>query len=154
MGGMIGQGLALSHPDRIDRLVLADTAAVIPDEAQPLWQERIDDVLRGGMQKTAQATLGRWFTTAFLKGNGPEIRKIRKQILATPVAGYVGCSEAIRHLNYLDRLSEIEAPTLIMVGADDPSTPVETSLAIHEKIKGSRLVVIPVSYTHLTLPTN
>jgi 3-oxoadipate enol-lactonase len=143
MGGMIGQGLILSRPDRIERLVLADTAAIIPDEAQPIWQERIDAVLNGGMQVLAESTLERWFTPDYLEHNSPEIDQIRQQILKTPVAGYIGCSEAIRRLNYLDRLSAIRASTLILVGADDPGTPVAASEAMHAQIKGSKLVVIP-----------
>jgi 3-oxoadipate enol-lactonase len=143
MGGMIGQGLMLSCPDRIERLVLADTAAIIPDEAQPIWQERIDAVLKGGMQVVAESTLERWFTPNYLEQNPPEIDQIRQQILKTPVAGYIGCSEAIRRLNYLDRLSAIRKSTLIMVGADDFGTPVAASEAMHAQIKGSKLVVIP-----------
>jgi 3-oxoadipate enol-lactonase len=143
MGGMIGQGLALSHPERIERLVLADTAAIIPDEAQPIWQERIDAVHREGLQVVADSTLERWFTPNFLKQNTPEIDQIRQQILATPVSGYVGCSEAIRRLNYLNRLPAIKAATLIMVGADDPGTPVAAAEAMHAQIKDSQLVVIP-----------
>jgi 3-oxoadipate enol-lactonase len=143
MGGMIGQGLALSHPHRIERLVLADTAAIIPDEAQPVWQERIDAVHNMGMQAVAESTLERWFTPNYLQQNPPDIDQIRQQILDTPVAGYVGCSEAIRRLNYLNRLPAIEIPTLIMVGADDPGTPVAASEAMHAQIKGSKLVVIP-----------
>jgi 3-oxoadipate enol-lactonase len=143
MGGMIGQGLALEHPHRIGRLVLADTAAIIPDEAQPVWQERLDAVQSEGMQAVVESTLERWFTPGYLEQNPPEIDQIRQQILATPVAGYVGCSEAIRRLNYLNRLSVIEAPTLIMVGAEDPGTPVAASEAMRMQIKGSQLVVIP-----------
>jgi 3-oxoadipate enol-lactonase len=143
MGGMIGQGLALSHPERIDRLVLADTAAIIPDDAQPIWQERIDAVLKEGLQVVADSTLERWFTPNFLKQRSPVIDQIRQQILATPVSGYIGCSEAIRRLNYLTRLPAIQAATLIMVGADDPGTPVAAAEAMHAQIKDSQLVVIP-----------
>jgi 3-oxoadipate enol-lactonase len=143
MGGMIGQGLALDHPDRIGRLVLADTAAIIPDESQPVWQERLDAVQSEGMQAVAESTLERWFTPSYLEQNPSEIDRIRQQILATPVAGYVGCSEAIRRLNYLNRLSVIQAPTLIMVGADDSGTPVAAAEAMHAQIRGSQLVVIP-----------
>ena len=143
MGGMIGQGLALRQPDRIERLVLADTSAIIPAEAQPAWQERIDAVNKAGMQVVAESTLERWFTPNYLKQNRTAIDQIRQQILATPVAGYVGCSEAIRHLNYLSRLSAIRIATLIMVGADDPGTPVAASEAMHAQIKGSQMVVIP-----------
>ena len=143
MGGMIGQGLALSYPDRIERLVLADTSAIIPDDAQPIWQERIDAVNKAGIQVVAESTLERWFTPNYLKQNPPVIDQIRQQILSTPVAGYIGCSEAIRRLNYLNRLSAIQAATLIMVGADDPGTPVAASEAMHAQIKDSQLVVIP-----------
>lgn len=143
MGGMIGQGLALGHPGRLCSLVLADTAAEIPAEAQPVWQERIDAAINGGMQAVAESTLKRWFTPNYLKQHKVEMDRIRQQILATPVAGYVGCSEAIRRLNYLQRLDAIEAKTLIMVGADDPGTPVAASEAMHAQIRNSQMVVIP-----------
>ena len=149
MGGMIGQGLALSHSDRLESLVLADTAAIIPDEAQPVWQERIDAVRNEGMQAVAESTLERWFTPGYLKENPPEVDQIRQQIIATPLNGYIGCSEAIRRLNYLDKLAKIQIPTLIMVGADDPGTPVAASEAMHANIKGSHLVVIPAA-AHLS----
>jgi 3-oxoadipate enol-lactonase len=149
MGGMIGQGLALSHPGRVESLVLADTAAIIPDEAQPVWQERIDAVRNEGMQAVAESTLERWFTPAYLKQDLPEIDQIRQQILSTPSTGYIGCSEAIRRLNYLAQLATIQIPTLIMVGADDPGTPVAASEAMHANMKGSNLVVIPAA-AHLS----
>ena len=143
MGGMIGQGLALGHPGRLMTLVLADTAAIIPAEAQPVWQERIDAAQKGGMQAVAESTLERWFTPRYIKQNSPGIDRIRQQILATPVAGYTGCSEAIRRLNYLDQLNTVQTATLIMVGAEDPGTPVAASEAMHAQIKNSTLVVIP-----------
>ena len=143
MGGMIGQGIALHHSGRLESLVWAETAAIIPDAAQPVWQERIDAARKQGMPAVAESTLERWFTPNYLKQNPPAVEQIRQQILATPVAGYIGCSEAIRRLNYLDRLSDIQIPTLIMVGADDPGTPVEASEAMQARIKGSNLVVIP-----------
>ena len=67
---------------------------------------------------------------------------IRRQFLATPAKGYMGCIEAIRKLNYLDRLSKIKILTLIMVGEDDPGTPVSASQAMHEKISNSKMVII------------
>jgi 3-oxoadipate enol-lactonase len=143
MGGMIGQELALNHPDRILSLSLCDTAAILPPEAQPLWQERIEAARAKGLKALVEATLERWFTPAFLAKNSAQVEQIRGQFLATPVAGYIGCSEAIRGLNYLDRLPEIQIPTLIIVGEDDPGTPVAVSEAIQKRIAGSRLVVLP-----------
>jgi len=149
MGGMIGQGIALYHPNRINSLALCDTTGKIPPEAQPLWQERLDAVREKGVESQVEVTMERWFTPSFLNSNPPMLGLIRKQFLATPKEGYMGCIEAIRKLNTLDRLSGIKVPTLIMVGEDDPGTPVSASEAIHKKISNSTLVILP-SARHLS----
>ena len=149
IGGMIGQGLALNHGDRLKSLTLCDTSAVMPDEAQPILQERIAAARENGMADQVDGTLERWFTPQYLKENPPEVEMIRQQVRATPLAGYIGCSEALRGLNYLERLRGIKLATLIMVGEEDPGTPVAASEAIHERIAGSELVILP-SARHLS----
>lgn len=149
MGGMIGQCLVLNHPHRLKSLVLCGTASFVPAEAQPVWQERLDKVRKKGTEALSEETMERWFTPVFLRQNPPMVKLIREQILATPAAGYIGCAEAIRRLNYLDSISAIKIPTLIMVGEDDPGTPVSASEAMHERITGSKLVVLP-SARHLS----
>ncbi len=149
MGGMIAQCLALDHGQRLKSIALCDTAAEMPAETQPIWQARIDAARENGMQPQVDETLQRWFSPQYLQRNGPGVDLIRRQILATPVAGYIGCSEAIRRLDYLDRLADIQLPCLIMVGEDDPGTPVAASQAMHERIAGSKLVVLP-SARHLS----
>jgi 3-oxoadipate enol-lactonase len=149
MGGMIAQGLALNHPQRVERLVLCDTSAFMPAEAQPIVQERIDIARKEGAAALVDSTLARWFTPPYLQKKGSEVDMIRTIFLTSTVAGYIGCTEAIRRLNYINELSRIKQPTLIMVGAEDPGTPVAAAQAIHERIAGSRLVVIP-SASHLS----
>jgi 3-oxoadipate enol-lactonase len=149
MGGMIGQCLALNHPDRLMSLSLCDTAAAIGEEAQPVWDERIAAARKDGLRALVEGTLERWFTPAYIRSNGPYLAEIKAQFLATPIEGFVGCSEAIRRLDYLDRLAEIHLPTLILVGEDDPGTPVAASQMMHERITGSTMAVIP-SAAHLS----
>ncbi len=149
MGGMIGQYIALNHGHRLRSLSLCDTAALIPPEAQPVWQERIDAARENGLSDLVEDTLQRWFTPPYLAQNPPEVQLIRKLFLSTPLAGYIGCSEAIRRLDYLEQLAEIKMPTLIIVGRDDPGTPVEASRAMHKRISDSKLVVLD-SAAHLS----
>jgi 3-oxoadipate enol-lactonase len=149
LGGMIGQRLAVNDSRRLKSLTLCDTAAMVPAEAQPLWQERMDKARKEGMKALSDQTMERWFTPSFLKQKFKILALIREQLLATPVSGYIGCAEAIRRLNYLDRLSEIKIPTLIMVGEDDPGTPVSASEAMQERISNSTLVKLP-SARHLS----
>src|SRR5512135_156113 len=143
MGGMIGQSLGLRHADRLRSLCLCDTSASLPQEAQPLWRERIEAARKMGLGCLVEATLERWFTPTFLQQNPPMLGIIRREFLKTPQDGFVGCCEAIRRLDFLDQLAKIRTPTLIVVGEDDPGTPVSASRAIHEKIAGSKLVVLP-----------
>ena len=149
MGGMIGQSVALNYPKRLQSLALCDTMAVVPEEAQPIWQERIDAVRDRGVASQLEPIMERWFTPSFLKLNPYILGVIRNEFLATPAQGYLGCIYAIRKLNYLDRLSAIKIPTLIMVGEDDPGTPVSASEAIHQRIPDSKLVIIK-SARHLS----
>ena len=149
MGGMIGQSIALNHPERLKSLALCDTAPIIPPEAQPIWDERIEGVQKNGMKSQFETTMERWFTPSFLSLNLPMLTLIKEEFLATPAEGYIGCAGAIRKLNYLERLGEINLPTFIIVGEDDPATPVSASEAIHERIRNSKLVILP-STRHLS----
>jgi 3-oxoadipate enol-lactonase len=143
MGGMIGQTFALKYPGMFQTLTLADTTSKYPAEAWPLWQERIKTAEAKGMEPLAQATLERWFTEPFRKSGAPAVETVRKLILATPVAGYAGCCHAIPKINLTARLKEIRCPILVIVGADDPGTPVAMAQEIHDNAPGSKLVVLP-----------
>jgi 3-oxoadipate enol-lactonase len=143
MGGMIGQTFALKYPGVLKSLTLADTTSRYPAEAAPLWAERIKTAEAKGMEPLAQPTLERWFTEPFRKSNPGPVEAIRKLILATPVAGYVGCSHALPKINVSARLKEIKTPILVIVGEQDPGTPVAMAKEIHEGAPGSKLVVIP-----------
>lgn len=148
MGGMIGQNIALREPQRFLSLSLCDTSSRVPEEARPMWDDRIIAAQSEGMAALAEPTMQRWFTPDYLRSDPPAVVPIRKQFLATPAAGFVGCCHAIKALDYLDRLSEIKVPTLIIVGEEDMGTPVAASEAMHDQIADSELVVVP-SAAHL-----
>ena len=142
MGGMIGQNLALRHSRRLLSLTLCDTTSRIPDEARSMWDERIAEAERNGMNGLCEATMQRWFTPPFIEENGAQLECIREQFLATPTSGYVGCCRAILDLNYTDALSAITIATHLIVGADDPSTPPAASRTIQKAISGATLDIL------------
>lgn len=149
MGGMIGQVLALTHPDMLRSLVLCDTSSRVPPEARPVWDDRIRVTESQGMEPHVEPTLGRWFTPPFAAKNQPILEPVRAMIRQTKPQGYVGCCHAIKSLDLTDRLPAITVPTLIVVGEDDPGTPVAASRAIHERIARSELVILK-SASHLS----
>ena len=148
MGGMIGQTLALKAPELFRSLTLADTSSRIPPEARPTWHDRIKTAEQKGMEPLVESTIERWFTAPFRDREKRVVDSVRGMIRATPVAGYVGCCHAISQLDLTDKISAISLPTLVIVGEDDPGTPVAASRVMHERIKGSRLEIIP-SAAHL-----
>jgi len=149
MGGMVGQLLGLGHPELLYSLALCDTSSRVPPEAGPTWEERIRVAQTQGMEPHVEPTIVRWFTAPFREQRRDVVDRVREMIRTTKPAGYIGCCRAIAALNLTDRLPSITVPTLIMVGEDDPGTPVAASRAIHEKIAGSELVILK-SASHLS----
>ena len=145
MGGMIGQTVALKAPSRLKSLTLADTSSGYPPEAVAGWEERIKAARQNGMGASLSATIDRWFSPGFVKAEPNIIASISQMIVSTPIEGYCGCGAAISRLNITPRLGEISAPTLVIVGEDDPGTPVDMSEIMAKGIPGAKLVILPVA---------
>lgn len=142
-GGMIGQGLAIRHPERVASLTLCNTTS-LADEGYRNWvAERQAVVRRDGMVAVWRMTEHLWFTEAFVAQAGPGYRAVRDVFVQTPTTGYLAGTSAVARLAYRDRLSRIGAPTRIIAAGADPVTPVERSLEIQARIRGSRLSVLP-----------
>ena len=142
-GGMVGQSLALVHPEVLQRLVLCDTTSRPPPETIPIWEERARIVETQGMGPLVESTIERWFTAEFRTCNEALVDRFRDSIRNTPVAGYAGCCRAIQVFNTTERLTEIDLPTRIMVGEEDVGTHVFEHEIIHAGIKASDLVIFP-----------
>lgn len=143
MGGMIGQHLALAAPQRLSRLVLADTASRYPAAAAAVWQERIAMVREKGMGVLVEGTLARWFTAPYRAAHPEVMERVGALIRNTPSAGYIGCGHAIPAIDVTDRLGELACPTLVIVGAEDAGTPPDMAREIAAHIPGARLEIIP-----------
>ena len=140
LGGMLGMWMGIHAPDRIDRLVLCNTAAVMPPPS--MWDERIETVLGDGMGAIADGVLDRWFTTPFRVCSRDEVRRIGDMLLATSPVGYAGCCAAIRDMDQRSGLEAIHQEVLIIAGRDDPATPVARAEEIKRHVPQARLVVL------------
>jgi 3-oxoadipate enol-lactonase len=118
LGGAVGMQFAVASPERLDRLVLACTSARFgPRES---WLERAALVRRGGIGPLVGPVLARWFTAG---APADEVARCRVMLEATPVEGYAACCEALAEWDFRPQLGDIEAPTLVLAGAEDPATP-------------------------------
>lgn len=143
-GGMVGQWLGVRAPERIKRLVLANTSAYMGPPSN--WQARIEGVLQQGMTLVADASLTRWFTAEFIDRAPKAITPVRDTLLACDVGGYSGCCAAIRDMDMRPTAKLIAPPTLVIAGAQDPSTSVEDGQWLVDQIKDGRLCVLDAAH--------
>jgi 3-oxoadipate enol-lactonase len=121
MGGAVGQWLAMNAPQRLTKLILANTA---PKFGTPeTWDARRKAVLEGGMEAIVEAIMQRFFSAE----NQQSIwaQSTRAIVLGTDPIGYAACCTALRDADTRSDLGKISARTLIIGSDQDPSTPWE-----------------------------
>jgi len=138
MGGGVAMWLAIHAPERVDRLVLANTGAKIG--TNDMWKARIDAVCSGGTASIAPAVLARFFTPQAVAQPTPMVAQIRATFEATSAEGYVACCAAVRDMDVRHLLGRIRAPTLVITGSDDVSTPPEVGRYIADHVRGARYI--------------
>lgn len=148
LGGMIGQHFALAAPQRLRRLVIANSTSRIGAEAIPVWQERIRQVETHGMSSLVDSTLARWFTPEFRVARPDIMQRIGRLIAATPPCGYIGCGAALQSMDISAQIAAIRRPTLVLSADQDIGMPMALSSAIAAAIPDARLEVI-ASASHL-----
>lgn len=150
LGGMVGQGLAIRHPELVRALVLANTTSRYPEAAQAGWAQRIAAVEQGGLAAIAGMVMERYFHAGFRAAHPEVIDAFRATLLRGSAAGYVATCHAVRAMDWTDRLARIACPTLVIAGALDAGAPVAMSQAIAERIPGARLEVLAEA-SHLSV---
>jgi 3-oxoadipate enol-lactonase len=149
MGGMIGQVFALSRPEMIRSLALCDTTSRYPKDGAPVWEERIRTVEAKGMEPMVEPTLERWFTAPFRERRRDVVERVRVMLRSTPPQGYIGCCHAIPQIDVTGRLGAVRCPALVIVGEEDPGTPVEMARAIQAALLSAELAILR-SAAHLS----
>lgn len=131
MGGMLALRLALSHPERIQSLILMDTSARALEGVDENLLELAERVIReGGMEALAAVLRARAADDP--TRSRPDRRLEREwgperfwewrtsRVVRMDPAAYGPLARAmLRQASLVPRLGEIRCPTLVMVGAED-----------------------------------
>ncbi|HUZ52381.1 MAG TPA: 3-oxoadipate enol-lactonase [Streptosporangiaceae bacterium] len=140
LGGMIGMWLAAEHPGRIAALGLVCSSAYLPPASA--WLARADQVRTAGLASISGQSIGRWFTRAFAEREPGVTAAFAADLERTDATGYAGCCAAIAGMDLRSRLGSITAPTVVIAGEQDPTTPPDHGALIASGISGARLVVV------------
>jgi len=144
LGGMTGMWIGINAPERLQKLILCNTAARIG--SAETWNARIEAVRKSGMKSVAPAVIERWFTPAFRAAAPETIAQTQRMMEASPPEGYVACCAAIRDMDQREAISSINAPTLVIAGAQDHATPPADGQFLAGKIRGARYVELPTAH--------
>jgi 3-oxoadipate enol-lactonase len=144
IGAMVGTWLAANEPGRVERLALVCTAAHLPPPEA--WEERAEQVERAGtVEAVLEGVMARWLTPAYAERHPEAVEKLSGMLAATSPEAYAGCCRALGEMDLRDDARRIRAPTLVVAGAQDPSTPPEHGEAVARAIPGARYELLDPS---------
>lgn len=143
-GGMVGQWLACNASQRLDRVVLANTAAFMGPPS--LWDDRIATARNQGMAPLVRPVLERWFSTGFVARDTATVAKVSAMLETTPPLGYANCCAAIREMDQREAIRAVTNPVLVIVGTLDPATPPAAGKLIADTIPGAKLVELEAAH--------
>ncbi len=145
MGGAIGQWLAANASDRIERLILANTGPRLGSPEN--WETRIRAVTEKGMRAIVDLAMQRFFSAEALQRRDPQVESTKSVFLGTSPGGYASCCAALRDFDANAVLGQISAPTLVIAGQRDVSTPwAGNSEILCQKIPGAKSVLLDAAH--------
>lgn len=144
MGGLTGLWLGVHAAHRLDRLVVANSAARIGTTAG--WVDRAAHVAASGMDVVADGALGRWFTEEFARRAPGVVQDLVEGLRDTSPAGYAACCLALSAADLREKIRAIQVPTLLLAGQHDPVTTVDDATFMLERIAGSQCMTLDASH--------
>ncbi len=145
MGGVIGQWLMIFAPDRLEKVVLANTASHFPDPAG--WNARIRAMRGPGMAALAPAILARWLSEDFRVARPETAAAIEDMLLESDPRGYAGCCAALRDADLRDAISGAPPrPAVVIVGDADASAPPARGAAMAASLPDARLITLKAAH--------
>ncbi|OSC54619.1 alpha/beta hydrolase [Streptomyces sp. 4F] len=144
MGGQITMEFQLRHPERVRALVLSDTSAPAETAEGKAFRNRLADrLLAEGMDGYAHEVIDKMLAAYNVTAMPDVAARVLKTMCATDPEGAAAALRGrAERPDYREALASVEAPVLILVGADDVYTPVPEAEAIRRLVPHSTLVVI------------
>jgi 3-oxoadipate enol-lactonase len=144
LGGMVGIWLAAALPARVERLALVCTSAHLPPPEA--WAERAAEVEQAGtVEAVLEGVMARWLTPRYAARHPDDVAKLTEMLAVTSAEAYAACCHALGGMDLRADLRRILAPTVVVAGAQDPSTPPEHGAAIAAAIPGARFELLDPS---------
>ncbi len=140
IGGVIAQYLAIYHPERIEKLVISNSAPKVGTFES--WETRISKVKAGGVSSIVNDILKGWFSKSFHADRQPELAGYKTMLSNTNTDGYIKACRALQDNDLTNEVELIKLPTLLIGGSEDGSIPTELVRETAKKIPGAEFIEI------------
>jgi 3-oxoadipate enol-lactonase len=140
LGGMVGMWLAAHHRARIRSLVVM--CALSRLQPAERYIERAATVRADGIAPIAAGVVARWFTPRFGEEHPATLERFTSALTGMTAEGYASCCEAIATCDLRTAIHRIDAPTLIIAGADDPFVPASSAVMFGASFHDASIAVV------------
>ena len=146
MGGMMAQALALSHPELLASVTIANSCAFYPDKGP--WHARMHTVQKMGISESADGAVSKWLTPKYVLTieGAVAAEKLRRTRISNDAQSYIAACEAVANIDFRVANHQIATPALVIGGTLDEATPLAMSQEIESSIPGSTLVTIDAAH--------
>jgi 3-oxoadipate enol-lactonase len=149
MGGCVALAFAALYPARATRLGLIDTTAWYDTEAAENFRQRAIAARETGMAGLVDFQMPRWFSDRFRERHPELVDRASAVFLANDFECYAASCALLAAADLRPHLASFRMPVAIVVGEDDPATPVAMARRLHDAIPQSTLTILPDA-RHLT----
>jgi pimeloyl-ACP methyl ester carboxylesterase len=156
MGGALAQLVALDHRDRVDSLTLVSTSAGAGDDDLPGMSQRLGAALAVPQPDVADrpalldylTDINRAFASPTAPFDAAGTRALWQRALdrtANIESSLVNHDVLEGGAPWRHRLAELDVPTLVIHGTEDPLFPIEHGAALAREIPAAELLVLPAT---------
>lgn len=142
-GGFVALLMAIRHPALATRLILADCGAAFSEEGREAFRTMAAVARSKGLAAITDVAMRRLFAPQFQESHPELMRGRREAFLRTDLEVFRAACAELAELDLRPRLSEVKAPTLVLVGEQDEATPPPMSRELAAGLPNARLKIIP-----------
>jgi 3-oxoadipate enol-lactonase len=144
MGGYVAIQLMTRAPERLSAVVLADTMGRADSEERRQARAHQADVIRSdGLDAVADLVLPRMFSPPVFVERPALVERFRRTITSQRPHAVVAALQGLAaRPDLLEALTEVDVPTVVVVGAEDALTTPADSRELASVIRGAELVVL------------
>lgn len=143
MGGAIAQEVALGHPHRVRSMIITASFGKLDRYGHQIL-ESIDEVVKAqGYGPAARIQSLFFFPPAYFNEHQEQMETFEAALADTnrPIHGYTNSTHACLTHDALDRLPQVQCPTLVLAGGQDVLCAVGASRQIADRVPGCELKI-------------